>query len=298
MARRLTVRDVASIDTAVEPLATADVPNLRLDERARLPEGRLTSLLRAYPDRSVWIPATGEYAVVGPWRHRPELAVIEAITAFRHESVLLHALIARTRASGAAALLLMDSDETRRPAFHDRYGFQPLEEIQTFELPMPARRLHPDVPNGRQRLRFAQVEDRSGSLFSQVVSLDHEAFPWLWWNSEEEFRAYLAMPEVEVWAGSDGDQLLAYVGLTHFPGWGHLDRIAVAPHAQNMGVGREAMSFAIQRVAALGAARMALSTQGDNVRSQRLYASMGFRRTLGHDYMVRGVVFDPEKFRH
>lgn len=298
MARRVVVRDAASIDVAVEPLAVADVPSLRLDERARLSEGRLTSLLRAYPDRSVWIPATGEFAVVGPWRHRPELAVIEAIAAFRNESALLRALIGRTRASGAAALLLLDSEETRRPAFYDRYGFQPLEQIQTFELPMPARTLHSEEPNGRGRLRFTQVEDRSDSLLSRVVLLDHEAFPWLWWNSEDEFRAYLAMPEVELWAGSDGDQLLAYVGLTHFPGWGHLDRIAVAPRAQNRGIGREAMSFAIQRVATLGATRMALSTQGDNVRSQRLYARMGFRRTLGHDYTVRGVVFDPEKFRH
>lgn len=293
MARRLPVRESASMDAIAVPLAAADIPNLRLDERARLSERRMADLLRSYPDRSVWIPATGEHAVVGPWRHRPELAVIEALTAFGNEPALLQALTARTRAAGAAALLFLDSDETRRPAFYARHGFEPLEQIQTYELSMPARRSDPNEPT---RLRFARVEVRDGPLFSRVIALDHEAFPWLWWNSEAEFHAYMAMPEVEVWAGRHGEQVLAYVGLTHFPGWGHLDRIAVAPSAQNGGLGRESLRFAIGRVAAMGAKRMALSTQGDNVRSQRLYARMGFRRTLGHDYTVRGVVFDRTKF--
>ncbi len=129
-------------------------------------------------------------------------------------------------------------------------------------------------------------------MLGALVSLDHDAFPWLWRNSAEEFRLYLAMPEVEVWVGLSGERLVSYVGLTHFPGWGHLDRIAVAPVAQSAGFGRESLRFAVHRVAELGARRMGLSTQGDNVRSQRLYESVGFRRTAEHDYSVRGVVFD------
>lgn len=293
MVRRVRAPEGAPVRVAVAPLAEADVPRLRLDDRAKLSERRLAALLRDYPDRSVWIPATGEYAVVGPWRHRPELAVIEALSAFRNEADLLRALAARTRAAGAAALLLLDSHETRRPAFYERHVLEPLEQIQTYELPMVGRESY---ANGRDRLRFGLVEAGDAALLARLIALDHEAFPWLWWNSEDEFRAYLAMPEVEVWAGVEGDRLLAYVGLTHFPGWGHLDRIAVAPAAQSAGYGRESMRFAIQRVAAMGARRMALSTQGDNVRSQRLYESMGFRRTLGHDYTVRGIVFDREAF--
>ena len=274
-------------------LTAADLPALRLDDRVRLTEPALAALLNSYPDRSVWIPETGEYAVVAPWRHRPELAVIEALVAYRHEPALLGALVTRTRAAGAAALILLDSAETRHPAFYTRYGFEPLEQIQTYEL-QSLRRLPPQ--DGQQRLQFFRAAADDTALLSRLLALDYEAFPWLWRNSEGEFRAYLAMPEVTVWAGMEEDQLRSYVGLTHFPGWGHLDRIAVAPAVQHAGYGRESLAFAIQHVTAMGARRMALSTQGDNIRSQRLYEGMGFRRTIAHDYTVRGIVFDRARF--
>ncbi|MDP8908822.1 MAG: GNAT family N-acetyltransferase [Chloroflexota bacterium] len=293
MGRHAADSDTASAESAVSVLTVADLPALRLDDRVRLPEAAFAALLRSYPDRSVWIPATGEYAVVAPWRHRPELAVVEALVAFRHEPVLLQALMARTRAAGAAALILLDSAETRHPAFYARYGFELLERIQTYEL-TSLRRLPPQ--EDQQRLRFVRAAADDAVLLSRLLALDHEAFPWLWRNSEDEFRAYLAMPEVAVWAGMEGDQLRSYVGLTHFPGWGHLDRIAVARAVQRAGYGRESLAFAIQHVTAMGARRMALSTQGDNIRSQKLYEGMGFRRTIAHDYSVRGIVFDRARF--
>ncbi len=293
MGRYAAAPDDARAESPVAPLTVTDLPALRLDERARLPEPALAALLRSYPDRSVWIPDTGEYAVVAPWRHRPELAVIEALVAFRHEPALMEALIVRTRAAGAAALILLDSAETRHPAFYARYGFELLERIQTYEL-NALRRL--PTQDGQQRLRFVRASADDAVLLSRLLALDHEAFPWLWRNSEDEFRAYLATSEVTVWAGLEGEQLRSYVGLTQFPGWGHLDRIAVARAVQHAGYGRESLAFAIQHVTAMGARRMALSTQGDNIRSQRLYEGMGFRRTVAHDYTVRGIVLDRARF--
>jgi ribosomal protein S18 acetylase RimI-like enzyme len=74
-----------------------------------------------------------------------------------------------------------------------------------------------------------------------------------------------------------------------FAGWGHLDRIAVAPRQQGEGRGRDALALAIAAMRHQGAARIALSTQLTNLRSQRLYERCGFRRTPELDYRLFGA---------
>jgi ribosomal protein S18 acetylase RimI-like enzyme len=124
---------------------------------------------------------------------------------------------------------------------------------------------------------------------AELLRLDHAAFPWLWWNSAAEFAAYAETTGVRLFLGRERGRPIAYVGVTSFPGWGHLDRIAVDPTAQERGLGREALAFAVGALAQAGAGRVALSTQETNVRSQRLYERFGFRRTPDHDYRLYGA---------
>ena len=65
-------------------------------------------------------------------------------------------------------------------------------------------------------------------------------------------------------------------------------RIAVIPERQGSGYGLETLHFAIARLSDLGARRVGLSTQADNLRSQQLYERYGFRRTGGNDYTIYG----------
>jgi ribosomal protein S18 acetylase RimI-like enzyme len=132
-----------------------------------------------------------------------------------------------------------------------------------------------------------------------LLSVDHAAFPWLWWNNVAEFAAYARVPGVELYVGRDArDVPVAYVGLTHFRGWGHLDRIGVVPGVQGTGYGLEALRFAVHLLRSGGATRVGLSTQANNTRSQHLYHRYGFQRTYQNDYNIYGVWVNPNRAPH
>ena len=127
-------------------------------------------------------------------------------------------------------------------------------------------------------------------VWARLITVDHAAFPWLWWNSAEEFACLCAVPGVELYVGSmEAACHVAYVGITHFRGWGHLDRIGVIPQVQGTGYGLEALRFAVAMLARGGATRIGLSTQANNTRSQRLYHRFGFQRTYQNDYNIYGA---------
>ena len=147
------------------------------------------------------------------------------------------------------------------------------------------------MPSGS--LAFEPVAPADDEAMADLLRIDHAAFPWLWRNSVEEFAAYVRTPGVRLALGRDGARAVAYIGATSYAGWGHLDRIAVAPEAQGRGFGREALAAAIDLLTADGARRVALSTQRANERSQRLYERFGFRRSPSHDYRLYGAPLRP-----
>ena len=267
---------------AIRSLRPEDVHRLRLDR----PSGEiaLAEQLAAYPDRSVWSPATLEYAALAPWRHRPEIAHLAEITAGRHAAALVAAAVERCRIAGDALVLLLEMDERRPPAFHARAGLTQLEEIITYEL--ETHRVTP--PTGR-RLRFERADPARPDHLEALLQIDHAAFPWLWWNTAAEFAAYARLLGVRLYLGFAGATPVAYVGVTSFAGWGHLDRIAVAPDRQGDGFGAEALAHAVAALANLGARRVGLSTQAANLRSRRLYETFGFRRAPNGDYALYGA---------
>ncbi|MGC4105756.1 MAG: GNAT family N-acetyltransferase [Thermomicrobiales bacterium] len=270
----------------IRPIRPADVERLRLDRTRGLDPEDMLALVVQLPGLSFWHPPTGEFVLVTPWRHRPELPGIHTLVGFKHEAALLSAAIDACWHADAAALVYVDTYEVRRPAFYVTNGFERLEHIMTFELARPAT----ETPPLRQE--FMPVSRFDTAWLEAAIALDHATFPWLWQNSREEFAAYLQYPGVEVWIGTMDGEIVSYVGFTNYHSWGHLDRIATRPDYQGHGFGREAAEFAIGRMVSLGAKRVALSTQGDNHRSQRLYDRLGFRHTPSHDYRVYAVVFD------
>jgi ribosomal protein S18 acetylase RimI-like enzyme len=276
-----------AIGSGVRPLTPADIEQLPLRHHPRLEDGDAEFLVLQAPGLSHWHPESGEFVLVTPWRHRAEIPSVHTLTAFRHEDALIAAALDAAEAQRKAAFVLMESFESRRPSFYVRNGLDLLESIVTYELFDPA----PFVATmfGR-RQEFFPLAAPNGELASAVIALDHAAFPWLWRNSAEEFSAYLALPTVEIWAGLDGNDVVSYVGFTHFRGWSHLDRIAIHPHLQGRGYGREALHFAVERMVRKGARRVGLSTQGTNRRSRTMYEKIGFRETPDHNYDVYGVI--------
>jgi len=277
-------------DVDVRTLTPADIPKLNLTNHPRLEDGDAVAMVIQSPGLSKWVPDTGEFVLVTPWRHRREIPSVSVLWAFEHESALLAAVMDAAEEGGYAGVVLLDAYESRRPSFYVRNGLDLLESIITYEHTDPGAFL---ASLDTYRQQFLPVDRRRPDLAAALLTLDHEAFPWLWWNSEAEFASYMQMPRVELWAGLHGDEVVSYIGITHFRGWGHLDRIAIRPDVQRQGFGREALHFAVRCMVQHGARRVGLSTQGANGRSRRLYESVGFRETPDHNYGVYGAMFAP-----
>jgi len=283
MALRTDQRAPLQATDRVRTLTDANVGSLRLNWQTKIEPEEVRRILFSYPGRSVWLPDTLEFAIVAPWRHRSEIANIRHLVAVRHPELLVEAAVERCAAERAELVISIELEEVRRPAFYQSIGFHLLEEVVTYELdrlPPPARR--------SSRLRFLPVDPSDVRARATLRSIDQAAFPWLWRNSDLEFETYGFTPGVELFLGLLGDRPVSYVGLTTYLGWGHLDRVAVLPELQGQGLGREGVTFALDRLAMQGARRVGLSTQRSNVHSQHLYERFGFRRAWGNDYRVYG----------
>lgn len=272
----------ATATTAAVPLTEADIPHLRLPGRRSNEQTRET--LRSRPGRSVWVPGSLEHLLIASWRNRREISSIEEISAVRHLPALVERAILQCHRHGDDLLLALELETHRVRSRFERAGLEELEEVITYEidtLPMPL----PD--QGNPRILPARPEDTR--LLLELLTLDNAAFPWLWRNSLEEFQEYLASPGVQVLAVFERDALVAYIGVTAFEGWGHIDRVAVLPERQGEGHGQSAVRLGLALLRRGGARRVGLSTQRSNVRSQRLYERLGFQRTPELDYHLYGA---------
>lgn len=273
---------VAATTMAV-PLTEADIPQLRLPGRRSNEQTRDT--LRSRPGRSVWVPGTLEHLLIGSWRNRREISSIEEISAVRHLPALVEQAIAQGHQCGDELLLALELESHRGRSRFERAGLEQLEEVITYEIDT-AR-----LSNVQERqFRTSQAFREDHVLLLQLLALDNAAFPWLWRNSLEEFWEYLDSPGVQVLVVHDRDEVVAYIGVTEFEGWGHIDRVAVQPARQGEGLGHVAVSLGLDALQRGGARRVGLSTQRSNVRSQRLYERLGFHRTPELDYHLYGAL--------
>ncbi len=267
-------------------LEPRDLARLSLGWSSSFTTRELEQHLLTYPGRSWWIPATNDYLIGGPWRHRDEIAVIQELNGRLHNDDLVAAMVNGCRVRGLQLVVMLDQAEGRRESFYSRIGFDLLQHIIIYELP----RIPRGIPEAR-KLRYVPL---TPALLHDLLHVDHAAFPWMWWNSSAEFTAYAALYGVEIYVAYEPEGIpVAYVGLTSYRGWGHLDRIAVLPTRQGSGYGLDALHFAVKRLGDLGARRVGLSTQADNIRSQHLYEQYGFRRTGENDYSIYGTWLQP-----
>jgi ribosomal protein S18 acetylase RimI-like enzyme len=265
----------------VQTLHAEDVPALRLPGRRS--SDAMRDALELHSGRSVWIPETLEYALVGSWRNRPEIACIDELVAIRNVEPLLRSAFERCLERGDALLLAIELEAGRGTSRFQRAGMEELEEVITYEIDVARV---PRMP--QKRTRLVRIDPGDVASVDRVTALDQAAFPWLWRNSRTEFDIYLNTPGVEVAFIEAGGTPVAYIGTTIFAGWGHLDRIAVEPSLQRRGFGLVALTLAIDTLRRRGARRVGLSTQRTNLRSQQLYVRFGFHRTPELDYQLFG----------
>jgi ribosomal protein S18 acetylase RimI-like enzyme len=266
-----------------QPLLPADVDRLRLGWWSRLGVEEVRRLLVSAPGHSLWIPETHEYIMVGPWRHRTDVMHVQDLVAVRHPVELMRAAIRQTMNAGSRLFLAVEMAERRQDSFYDRTGLELLESVISYEL--PAR---PAVVERLSGIEIRPVESLTDQDLDSLTSVDWASFPVLWQNSVDEFREYFTQTGVKLFVMREHGRPVGYLGTTAFPGWGHIDRLAVIRGEQGKGLGRMLTEFAINHLVSLGAVRIGLSTQQRNARSQALYSRLGFRRQVTGDYRIYG----------
>src|SRR5688572_26921370 len=207
----------------IEALDSDDARHLRLPWLSRFNTSTLEMHLAQHPGHSLWVPSTGEYALVAPWRSRSDIAQAVEITARRGKVELVHAITTLMRDYGYKLLLLSDEvwgDDIRT---YRQLGFRELERIVFFHREL--RRF--DLARLADGLRHLEYSGASVADLDLLLKLDHASFPWLWWNSPVEFEAYLQLPDVQVFVARNGDKPVGYSSFTLYKGWAHLDRLAV-----------------------------------------------------------------------
>lgn len=278
--------ETADDRSGIYPLFPADIASLRLSWRSRTGVDTLRETLQTFPNRSVWMPDTLEYAVVAPWRNRRSVPGVIELAAQSHPDELLDAVIERCIAAGDTALVILENDEVRPPSFYSRHGMAVLETVITYEMRLANLRDRPV-----DTLAYHSVHVADAAMVDALVELDNRSFPWIWWNCREEFQTYGSAPGVDLIAVTEDESLIGYIGMTTYPGWGHLDRIAVDPNLQGQGYGRRFLDWILWAFGQRGVRTVALSTQKDNESSRRLYESVGFGRSPVNDYRVYGRYF-------
>lgn len=269
-------------DHRIRALTTEDVSQLPLAWYHRHDRGEIRRLIRIFPGRSLWQPDTGEFALIGPWRHRTDIVQVAELSAQASSVALIESAAAAAGHLGADLMVILESDERRRPSFYRSIDFEHLEDVITLELD-----ILPDDAMATTDVTFVRVEPDSPE-YAEIRRIDDIAFPWLWRNGPIEFSAYIRMPDVRIYLGLRDGRPVSYHGVTLYGGWGHLDRIAVLPEFQGLGVGFQTLRHATAIMALAGAETVGLSTQGHNHQSRQLYERFGFVRQATNDYRIYG----------
>jgi len=153
-------------------------------------------------------------------------------------------------------------------------GYQPANAVIFFE-----RELTRSITSSSPRSRPIKVEDESA-----LLELDHLAFEPFWQLSSDSLRAALVQADSATIIESAG-ALAGYQITTQSPLGAHLARLAVHPDHRRQGLGRSLVLEALESARQSGLSRLSVNTQADNLASQRLYRSLGFRET-GQRYRV------------
>ena len=270
----------------IEPLTPPDVRALRLPWLSRFSPLSLAALLES-GGTGLWVPNTGEYAVADAWRRRGDIANIVEVTARKGKRALVSALMDRLRGDGYRLALLADDAWRDQSRLYMDLGFDRLETIVFFEKELGRG---PAAQTGAQgalpQLKYVRF---ASPVLDDLIALDISSFPWLWWNSREEFENYIGLPGVFVYIARLGGEPVGYSSFTMYSGWSHLDRVAVVEGHQGKRYGAAQLHFVLGKMVEMGAASVALSTQQNNTQSHRLYKGFGFKQSpdVMHFYGAR-----------
>ena len=128
-------------------------------------------------------------------------------------------------------------------------------------------------PKLQGRIRNITEDD-----FPAIQAIDSMAFDPIWRNSLPLLKLAFHQSVIAT-AAEDASGILGYQISTSSPSGGHLARLAVHPKAHGKGIGYALVYDALEKFNQLGAPRVTVNTQNNNLASLSLYKKANFERT-------------------
>ena len=151
------------------------------------------------PGKSLRVVGTNEYLVGERWRGRNDIANIVEVAARHHKRALVEEWIARLASDSEAAMALVAQEVWRDDVrLFEQLGFGLVEKIVFFERNLPPR-FDWGAFASEQEFPGLEIELVTVAGIEPLLEVDHNSFPWLWWNSRDEMGTYMSMPEVSVY---------------------------------------------------------------------------------------------------
>jgi len=272
----------------LDPLRPEDVAGLNLNWNSHFNTPGLRNHVREFPGLCWRVRGQGEYIVGDNWRRREKVGQIIETRARLYRAELVQELVNEYARRGYGAIVVGSDEQSDNARFYNEIGFQEMEQIVYYEKPDVLSNY-----NYRQHPTQPLLMPYQPALLPDLVQVDHAAFPWLWWNSQNELEHYVKQEGVTIYlayrqaAGADLVPI-GYFGFTLYERWAHLDRLAVTTHLQGQRLGAYQLAYALELMASRGARRVTLSTQETNYQSQRLYEGFGFQKVRSLEYSLIG----------
>jgi len=214
-----------------------------------------------------------EAVLLQRWRqHLDVLAVRGLWCTERRLPVIIPALAGVARLHGFRRLLSPLVPEDSADAYR-ACGMHEVESILALRLERPGHADDVPAPPG-VTLRLGTVDDAL-----EVVDLDHRAFDEFWRYDHDTIERYASTERLAL--AQTAESVIGYTLCAVSGAEGTLGRLAVHPDWQGRGVGTTLLQDALHYLGRRGARAVTLSTQVDNAKSRRLYASAGFRELAG-----------------
>ena len=197
-------------------------------------------------------------AISDAWRtHQPDVLTV----LFQNTSSVL-------RRRGFSTITCVTVAEWVQIALSRYLGFEPAGKLASY------RKSDWSLPKAGNTV--VRIDTASSGDGRSLLGVDKVAFPPLWQLDEHSIlsslrqNGYLLKAE---WQGA----LVGYASGTWSQQQGHINRLAVHPQVQGLGIGHRLLAESLVRFHRAGIYQITLNTQADNLASRRLYERFGFR---------------------
>lgn len=219
----------------------------------------------------VQVSSGGDIAVLGRWRDHLSILEIQALWCPLNRIAPAVAHFLDLGSSLGYTDVVSPPTPVEEARVYESAGMHTCATVATFLLDDPGEVAERPLP-AELTLRAAGHRD-----IPTILGVDESCFDPFWRYDARHLARFCSTGHLTI-AERDGEAV-GYTLCTIDGGFGLLGRLGVIPGQRRRGVGSALLLDAVRRVREHGGVRLSLSTQIDNMSSQRLYRKMHFRDT-------------------